>query len=232
MKGELLIMNIPDKKDKKYKNNIIYNRLLEAYRTLVTNVNFVSIQKEIKSIVLTSGNRNEGKSTVAANFGISLAERGIKTIIVDCDLRNPTQQDIFDVKNDYGLTEVLMGHVSLNEALKITAYDNLFLLTAGLIPPNPTGMLNSLKMTKLIDQIKKDYDMILFDTCPLGIASDPSIMSAMADGTILIIRANSTNRDIVNRSVKVLELAKANILGVVLNSVEYDNKDDYYYYGY
>lgn len=225
-------MNVLTKKDQNLTNKITYNRLAEAYRILKTNIEFVSIQKDLKTIVFTSTSKSEGKSTTVANYGMTLAEQNKRVLIIDCDLRNPTQHKIFKLKNNYGLTEVLLKRISYDNAIQKTYNDNLSILTTGLMPPNPASILSSERMTKLIGRLQPEYDYIIIDTCPINLASDTSILAAMADGTVLVVRSKQCNREALKRSIKALELAKVNLLGVVLNCVEQDYKDEYYYYNY
>jgi capsular exopolysaccharide synthesis family protein len=225
-------MSLLAKKERKSSTRQISNRLTEAYRTLLTNIEFVSIQKELKTIVFTSSNRDEGKSTTVANYGLALAEQGKEVLILDCDLRNPTQHELFKLPNDMGLTEVLLRKIEPEDAIQKTGFNGLSLLTTGLMPPNPASILNSDRMIQLVETLKNYYDVILFDTCPVSVASDTLIVAAMMDGTVMVIRANQSNRDVITRSLKSLELANVNVIGTVLNAVPRDYNDDYYYYGY
>lgn len=203
----------------------------ESFRTLWINVEFISLQKEVQTLLITSANRNEGKSLTSANYGITMAAQGKKTIIIDCDLRNPTQHEIFNLKNDYGLTEYCLSRVKLEEIIKHTDISNLDIITPGLMPPNPVYVIKSPKFNELLSILKKQYQQIVLDSCPVNVASDSSIVSTMVDGTLVVIRSNKTERKSVQRAVNSLRMAQANLLGVFLNGITSQDYDDYYYFG-
>lgn len=202
----------------------------EAYRTLRTNIQYSSFDKEIKSIVVTSAEAAEGKSTVSGNLALSFAQNEKKVIIVDCDLRKPSVHKNFKVSNLEGLSDVLVGKVKLDDVVQ-KRNDNLFIITSGKIPPNPSEMLSSKAMTDLIEILKTKYDLIILDTAPIGAVTDAQIISTKVDGTIIVVRANRTKRDIVVSAKESLEKVGANILGCVLHAVENKKGKYYYYYG-
>lgn len=202
----------------------------EAYRTLRTNIQYSSFDKKIQSIVVTSAEAAEGKSTVSGNLALAFAQNENRVIIVDCDLRKPSVHKNFKVSNLAGLTEVLIGKAQLNEVIQ-KRNEHLDILTSGKIPPNPAEMLASSAMTNLIDKLKEEYDVIIIDSAPLGAVTDAQILSTKVDGTILVTRAERTKREVVLEAKNSLEKVGANILGCVLHAVENTKGKYYYYYG-
>lgn len=202
----------------------------EAYRTLRTNIQYSSFDKKIQSIVVTSAEAAEGKSTVSGNLALAFAQNENRVIIVDCDLRKPSVHKNFKVSNLAGLTEVLIGKAQLNEVIQ-KRNEHLDILTSGKIPPNPAEMLASSAMTNLIDKLKEEYDVIILDSAPLGAVTDAQILSTKVDGTILVTRAERTKREVVLEAKNSLEKVGANILGCVLHAVENTKGKYYYYYG-
>lgn len=202
----------------------------ENYRVLRTNIQYSSFDVEVKTIVITSSEPGEGKSTTAGNLALSFAQAEKKTIIVDCDLRKPSLHKKFKISNINGLSDVLIGREKLEVA--IHKHNNkLDILASGKIPPNPSEMLGSKAMTRLIEVLKENYDVVILDTAPLQAVTDAQIISTKADGVILVVRAESTKKESVIQAKSLLEKVGANILGTVLNGVENSRKKYYYYYG-
>ena len=202
----------------------------ESYRTLRTNIQYSSFDKEIRVIVVTSSEAGEGKSTTAGNLAISFSQAQKKTIIIDCDLRKPSLHKKFRISNMSGLSDILKGKENLHQT--VHAFNSyLDVLTSGKIPPNPSEMLGSRAMEHLLEILKKEYDIIILDSAPLQAVTDAQILSTKADGTILVVKAETTKRDSVRQAKELLQKVDANILGVVLNGVENIKKKYYYYYG-
>jgi len=201
----------------------------EAYRTLRTNIQYSSFDKQIKTIVVTSAEAAEGKSTVSGNLALSFAQNEKKVIIIDCDLRKPSIHKNFKISNLIGLSEVIIGKVKLEEAIQ-KRNNNLDILPSGKIPPNPSEMLSSIAMTTLIEKLKERYDIIILDSAPLKAVTDAQILSTKVDGTILVIRAQRTNKESVIEAKNLLTKVGANIIGAVLHAVE-NTRGKYYYYG-
>ncbi|WP_315073989.1 CpsD/CapB family tyrosine-protein kinase [uncultured Clostridium sp.] len=200
----------------------------ESYRTLRTNIQYSSIDKKIRSIVITSAHPEEGKSTVSGNLALSFAQNGKKVIIIDCDLRKPSMHKKFNISNLYGLSEVLIEKETLDNAIQ--EYNpNLCILTSGKIPPNPAEMINSNSMNNLLQELKDEYDVIIIDSPPLENVTDGQILSAKVDGTILVVKAGESKMDAVKEAKNLLNKVGANIIGIVMNQVR-KNKKDYYYY--
>lgn len=207
----------------------------EAYRTLRTNIQFSSIDKDIKTIVLTSPGPGEGKSTISVNTAVTMAQADKKVVIIDCDLRKPKLHTFFRMRNGQGLTNVLVEDVDYKEVVNsVEEIEGLDLLTAGPIPPNPAELLGSQKMKTFIDEIKEDYDMVILDTPPAGMLTDAVILSSIADGTILVCAVGQANIEAAKSAKALLEKANANILGVVLNKVPIKGGGyyKYHYYNY
>ncbi|RII35008.1 polysaccharide biosynthesis tyrosine autokinase [Clostridium chromiireducens] len=202
----------------------------EAYRTLRTNVQYSSFDKAIKTIVITSAEAAEGKSTVSGNLALSFAQNDKKVIIVDCDLRKPSVHKNFKISNLSGLSEVLIGKENIEDVIQ-NRNGNLDILTSGKIPPNPSEMLSSVSMTNLIEKLREKYDIVILDSAPLQAVTDAQILSTKADGTILVIRAQRTSRESVIEAKNLLTKVGANILGTVLHAVENTRGKYYYYYG-
>ncbi|MBE6050956.1 MAG: CpsD/CapB family tyrosine-protein kinase [Clostridium sp.] len=202
----------------------------ESYRTLRTNIQYSSFDKEIRTIVVTSSEPGEGKSTVAGNLALSFAQADQSTVIIDCDLRKPSLHKKFKISNMVGLSDILIGRKSIEESVNMHN-KKMHIITSGKIPPNPSEMLGSKAMQKLIEELKNIYDVIILDSAPLQAVTDAQILSTKADGTILVVRAEKTKRESVSGAKELLEKVNANILGVVLNATENKKGKYYYYYG-
>ena len=206
----------------------------EAFKTLRTNLRFSSISNPANSIVITSAVAREGKSTVTANLGITLAQLGHKTLLVDADLRKPILHRLFGFNRIPGLTDVLIGNTQLESVIKDLhrVIPNLALITCGQIPPNPSELLGSPQMEEFIKYVKTQFDYVLFDTPPIMPATDATELGARVDGIILVVRAGNTERAILEHAKKLLERANVNIIGAVLNAVDIERQFYYYKYRY
>lgn len=204
----------------------------EAFRVLRTNLQFTAIDKPLKNILVTSSVPQEGKSTVISNLAITIAGAGNRTLLVDADLRRPKQQKIFLLENYKGLSNIIAENLPLDNVINKTKIANLDVITSGPLPPNPAEMLGSTRMKNFIQEIDSMYDIVLFDSPPVNSVADASILSTAVDGVVLVIAANSTEREAVLVAKQQLEKVKARILGVVLNKVEQKSGGYYYYYYY
>lgn len=213
---------------------------VEAYKMIANNIEFIAVAKECKTIMVTSAVENEGKTNCVVNLSLALTGYGKKVCLVDCDLRKPSIHRL--QRNSTGLAYVLKGEVSLEDAIFKHNDSDLDLLLAGLIPPNPTELLASDKMKNIVEQLKEEYDYVIFDTPPcLGI-SDVSVLGRYMDAAIITIKHNSTDKKLAARAKQNLENAGINVIGSILT--EYDAGSDrsdysyyytyggYYYYGY
>lgn len=201
----------------------------EAYKTLRTNVIFSLPQEGCKKICVTSSIASEGKSTNCLNLAITFAETGAKVLIIDCDLRRPNISKLLERKSYPGLSNVLVGLNKLEDVISDSGYKNLDVIFSGNIPPNPAELLGSDKMSDIIDELSKKYDYIFFDTAPVNIVTDTTILAKWMSGIIMVVLYNSTDKDTIEESIKQLEFVGAKILGFVLNGVVYGNNGSYKY---
>lgn len=202
----------------------------EAYRTLRTNIQFSSVDHQLRLLMFTSSGPGEGKTTTTCNTAIVAAQAGKKVLIIDADLRKPTVHYTFRVPNTVGLTSVLASQRSLDEAIQTTEVPGLDILTSGPIPPNPAELLGSKAMSNIIEQLKERYDQIIFDSPPVLAVADAQILSTYMDGVILVIHAGNTSRDLVIRAKQQLDTVQARVIGVVLNNKKLEHEHEYYYY--
>ncbi|WP_312123983.1 CpsD/CapB family tyrosine-protein kinase [Lysinibacillus boronitolerans] len=204
----------------------------EQFRTIRTNITFSMPDKEIKTILVTSATPGEGKSTNAANIGVVFAQEGKRVIIVDADLRKPTMHYTFLLQNARGLSNLLTRHFTMSEVINSTDIANLFVLTSGPIPPNPAELLASNVMESVIENLKKEFDIIIFDAPPILSVTDAQILSNKCDGTLLIVNSGVAENESVLKAKSNLEASKANILGVILNNYKmplHQYYEQYYY---
>lgn len=204
----------------------------EQFRTIRTNIMYSSIDRPIRSVLFTSAVAGAGKSTIAANVAIAYAQAGKKTLLLDGDLRRPTCHYTFKVSNQKGLSTAIVNDIALEDLVNQTEFDDLDLITSGPIPPNPSELLSSKKLTQFIDHLKFQYEMIIVDSPPLLSVTDAQLLSKSADGVILITDVENNNRNHLLEAKDLLNKADANIIGLVLNNrtIKDKSKDDYYYY--
>jgi non-specific protein-tyrosine kinase len=202
----------------------------EAYRTLRTNLDFSSLDKPIKTMLLTSAGPEEGKSTVLANLAVTTAQTGRKVILVDCDLRRPTLHNIFNLKNDVGLTTMVVDDAAMESPpLQDTGVEGLQLVSSGPLPPNPSELLGSRRMEEIIAALLERADVVLFDAPPVVAVTDAAVLATKVDGVLLVINAGGTKRDYARAAKARLEKVNANLLGAVLNNVRFDVSLHRYY---
>ncbi len=209
----------------------------ESYKSLRTNLEFMSATSECKSIMITSSVPNEGKSNVAINLGITMAAAGKKVILVDADLRKGTLSRYLHMhrsKSHAGITSLLTGSAEWKDALIPLPQPNLVLLPAGPIPPNPAEMLASPKMKSLMDMLGKYADCIIVDTPPVTVVTDAAVLSRFVDGVLMVVRPGVTTIQGAQLSKKNLEAVNARLLGVVINgyNTKKSSRKDGYYYSY
>jgi len=205
--------------------------ITEQYRTVRTNLQFAAIDEELRSMIITSSGPGEGKSITTANLSVVYAQQGKKVLLVDADLRKPTVHYTFRLDNLRGLSNILVGEHTLEEAASETDVDNLDVLSCGPIPPNPSELLASKKMKQLLNDALLIYDLVIFDTPPVLAVADAQIMANIVDGSLLVIRSKQTEYEEAMRAKEALEPAKAKLLGTVLNDREKKEANYYYYYG-
>ena len=201
----------------------------ESYRSLRTNIQYSSIDKQVKTLVVTSSNAGEGKSTVAGNLAYTFFQNGKRVLIIDCDLRKPSLHRKFNVSNEEGLTDVLVGTSKLNNVMK-KVDDNLYLLTTGTLPPNPAEIIGSNTMENFLEQCKINFDYIILDTPPILPVTDSKLLAIKADATVVVVRSEISKSKHVSQAFKELEKVNANIIGTILNDVEMYSEKLYYDY--
>lgn len=201
--------------------------ITEQYRQIRTSIQFSSVDKTIKSIVLASAQSGEGKSTTASNLAIVLAQQGNQVLLVDADLRKPSIHYAFRVSNIEGLTNVLTKEVELDRAIKQTTINNLSLLTSGSKPPNPSEILSSNSMEILMGKLKEMFDFVIYDTPPVLAVTDSQVLANKCDGVILVVASGKTTKELALKSLEVLKQARAHILGAVVNGIELSKKEYY-----
>ncbi|PHJ65946.1 lipopolysaccharide biosynthesis protein [Nostoc linckia z18] len=201
----------------------------EAYRMLRANLKFMSADKELKVIVITSSVPKEGKSTVAANLAITMAQMERKILLVDADMRRPVQHKIWELINNEGLSNLIVGQAEINTAIK-QVMDNLYVLTCGVIPPNPGSLLDSKKMAALIQTFSVYYDFVIIDAPSLNVAADAATLGQMADGVLFIVRPGVVDCVSATIAKELLEKSGQNVLGQVINGVFPQHERYSYYY--
>jgi capsular exopolysaccharide synthesis family protein len=209
--------------------------LAEAYRHLRTSVLLSTAGRAPKSLLITSSLPGEGKTTTAVNTAISLAQTGASVVIIDADMRRPRLQNIFDMRGNEGLSSILSSDVSETDMLAMVKNDEesgLHVLTSGPIPPNPAELLGSDQMRRLLAALQANYTHVVVDSPPVSSFTDGVLISTMVDGVLLVVHGGKSSRHIVRRSKQLLNDVGAKIFGVVLNNVNLQSHDYYYYQSY
>ena len=207
----------------------------EDIRTIRTNLKFMSNSDEATTILVTSSIPGEGKSFISSNLGVAFAKTEELTIIVDSDLRLGRIHDIFDVPNRIGLSNMLVEKDINNypQYIRKTKIPNLYVIPRGTVPPNPSELLNSNNMDRVLDLLKESFDNIIFDGVPINGLPDSLIVADIVDRVVLVTKANSTKLDELSDAKKALEKINASIAGVVVNNITKRKRGKYYkYYGY
>lgn len=206
----------------------------EAYRTLRTNIQYSSFDKEIKTILVTSTGPAEGKSTTCGNLALTMAQADKRVLVIDCDLRRPTVHKKFTISNEKGVSNFLIGETGLDEVVRKYS-ENLYLLPAGTIPPNPSEMLSSKKLKEFLEKVKDGFDCIIIDSPPVMAVTDAQILSTIVDGVLLVAASGQTEKEGLIKAKEQILKVNGNLLGVVLTKIPvkkgkgYGNY--YYYYG-
>lgn len=201
----------------------------EAYNSIRTNLLFTQQGEKCPIFVVTSPTANNGKTINSANLAINFAQMGKKTLVIDADMRNPSLHKLFSLSSRNGLSEILAG-LTDNITVTKTDIENLSVLTAGKIPPNPTELLSSPRMDKLLDFVKEHYDCVFIDTPPINIVTDATVFAQKATGYILIVKTDTTNVPELKTTVSTLQGINASILGFILNDANSEKKKYYSYY--
>jgi succinoglycan biosynthesis transport protein ExoP len=206
----------------------------EAYRMLRSNIQFTSNGRPVRTLLVTSASPMEGKSITLANMGVVFAQNGLRTVLVDSDLRRPVLHKIFQVSNRVGLSNTLLAPVAKlsEEAIQPTEIENLRVMTSGPLPPNPSELLGSARMSQLIGELTEFADVVIFDSPPVLSATDAALLANRLDATILVADAGRTRRETALRAVDQLQRAGSNLLGGVVNRLQKKSGGYYYYYHY
>jgi capsular exopolysaccharide synthesis family protein len=238
-KSSIKKISIPSKGGTDFKRRLITyedpkSPISESYRSLRTNVSYASsVNKKIKSLLISSSQPGEGKSTTTANLAIAFAQLRKKTLLVDADLRKPVQHNVFGRPRGPGLSEFLIGEVTdLDSIIHSTKVENLSIITAGALPPNPSELLGSEAMSLLIDQLESNWDLVLFDSPPIVAVTDASTISGEIDAIALVVKAGQTEKPAVDRALDTIKNVRAPLIGAILNGASQESlggKYSYYY---
>lgn len=203
----------------------------EQLRTIRTNIQFSMIDKKLKTISVTSAGPNSGKTIVSTNLATTFATEENRILIVDTDLRRPTIHKVFKTDNIQGLTSLITNkELQLKDLVKESFVDNLYYLTSGVLPPNPSDLLSSKRMDEIITEMKEHFDLIIFDTPPVLAVTDAQIIGSKVDGTVVVVPEGEVTKEEVKKTAELLKNVNAEVLGSVMNKVKNEN-DTYYYYG-
>jgi succinoglycan biosynthesis transport protein ExoP len=207
----------------------------ECCRSIRTNILFMSPDRPLRIMVVTSPSPQEGKTTTAINLGVTMAEAGGRVLIVDTDMRRPRLHRSFGVPNQTGISTVIVGKATLEEAIKRTDVPNLDVLTCGPVPPNPSELLHTDRFGAVLADCARLYDRVILDSPPTSAVTDPAVLGNLADGVVLVVKAGETTRDSAIHARRQLLSAKARLFGVVVNAIDFSNPAygyDYYYRNY
>ncbi len=203
----------------------------EAFRKLRTSLGFLGVELPLRTVLVTSPGPTEGKTTIALNLAAAFAFGGLRTLLVEADLRRPSLHLMFGMRGTKGLTTLIVGQVTLAEAVASTDVPNLSVMLAGAIPPNPVELLGSAQTSDLFEQLEKQFDVLIIDSPPLIPVADPAVLASRCDGVVLVARAGKTDRQRLGDSAQIIERVGGRLLGVVLNFVRRGEDDlDYGYY--
>jgi len=192
----------------------------ESCRTVRTNLMFMAAESRNKTMVVTSANPKDGKTTVAINIAIALAQSGQRVLLIDADLRRPRMHKAFGLENLSGLTNTLVGERTLAQVTRDVGIDKLSVVTCGPLPPNPAELLHTQQFSRLLEEAASQYDRVIFDSPPLRAVTDAAILAPQCGGVLLVVRARATTRDAVLSAIRSLADVRAHVLGGVLNDVE------------
>lgn len=202
--------------------------IVEAYKTIRTNMMFVLSNSENKRIVISSALPNDGKTITAINVGIAFSQMGQKVLLIDADMRRPTVYQRLKINNSKGLSSILVGFCKLRDAVKNVS-PNFDVLTSGPIPPNPSELLGGKNMSVLLDGLQDYYDYIIIDTPPINLVSDALVLAPKTDGLVMVARQGKTTHDQFKKAVASIDFANVKLLGTILNG---DRSGGSYKYGY
>jgi len=209
-------------------NGASWPKLTEAFRTLRTNVIFSSAEQGCRSVVVTSTGPNEGKTLVSSNFAISLAEAGLRVLVIDADMRRPQQHKVFQIEQEPGLSNLLVGGIKPSQVIQKTAIPGLWILPAGRIPPNPAELLGSARFLEFFRSFSEHFDWVVIDTPPVMAVADAAPVAHAVTGVLFVVRAEAVSRYAAQQAIEQLDNTRAHIIGAVLNRVDLDRHTYYY----
>ncbi len=204
--------------------------IAESFRTIKTNIQYSSLDKNYQVIVVTSPNPGEGKTFISSNLALTLSQGNKRVILIDCDFRKPNIHRRFKLSNTLGLSEILVGEGSFYLLLKKYS-SNLDIITSGHMPPNPAEALASERMYAFIEELRNEYDYIILDSPPILFVSDPQILATKADGAILVVKCGKTKKEEIKEAYMRLKSINVNVIGTILNAIKIDSKKYSYKYG-
>ena len=210
------------------------SQVSEAIKTIKTNLQFSQVDEKIKTILITSSVSGEGKSFISSNLALAFAQNNLKVLLVDCDMRCGRIHEIFNLSNEKGLSNLLIDDIKkFNTYVQKTEYNNLFVLTMGSVPPNPTELLASEKNKKLCEELKSKYDLVIFDGVPMLDLTDSLVMAELVDRIVVISAYKQTPVEMLKNTIKSLEAFRHKIAGVVVNKMpgsksKYNHYNRYY----
>ncbi|WP_412676002.1 CpsD/CapB family tyrosine-protein kinase [Bacillus paramycoides] len=203
----------------------------EQYRNIRTNIEFAAIDKKIRSLMVTSANTSEGKTTTAANLAVVFAQLGKKVLLIDANMRKPAMHKMFLIDNIVGLTSFLTRNEQLEKCVQKTIVQNLHFLPCGPIPLNPAELLGSKSMQELLERTYSLYDLVILDLPPMLAVTDAQIMANQCDASVFVIRSAVSKKVEAKKATDLLKTVKGKLLGIVLNDCEIE-ENLYYYYGF
>lgn len=204
--------------------------IAESFRTLRTNINFLTCDSPYNVILVTSPGPGDGKSTVSTNLGVVMAQAKSRVLMIDCDLRKPVLHKYFELDNRCGLTNLLVQDLKLEAGTFATEVEGLFVIPSGPIPPNPSELLGSSRMIELLEKVVDRYDVVLLDAPPIIAVTDAVLLAPMVDNVFLVLRAGESRVDMAREARDRLLKAGARSVGVVLNEAKLHGSGNYYYY--
>lgn len=202
----------------------------EKFRGIRSNIMFSNAENEIGSLLVTSEKPGSGKSTISANIAVTYSQAGYKTLIIDGDMRKPTQHYIFDLPNNSGLSNLIINKATYSDSIKESNVDNLAILTAGPTPPNPSELITSSKFETIFNELLDHYDFIVIDTPPVNTVTDAQVYAQTIKNCVLVIDAEKNNKIEVKKAKDLLNKSDGKLLGAVLNKMPVDKNSSYYYY--
>lgn len=232
-----VIMHMPGDRNRKsfYRlATLLYPRspAAEAFRSLRTNLDFSSLDEQLRTLLITSSGPSEGKTVVASNIAVAYAQGGRRVILVDADLRRPAVHEMFGLRNVRGLTDLARDEdLKVADVIHATEDPNLSIITAGTIPANPAELIGSHRMQETLERIREATDLVIIDTAPVGAVTDAAVLATDADATILVIRGQRTSERLARRGREALAKVNAHVVGAVLNDVTLQSGDAMPYYG-